>query len=128
MSDYRGQLVVLDFFAKWCTFCQRAMPAMQKLHDDYADRGVAVFSLSCRERDPDADPPQFVRSRGFTYPGLDGNTLAPQYQVRGIPAFYLIGPNGRLVFTGSGFSEERHQRLIDAIERQLRQIGGSSRN
>ena len=128
LSDYRGQVVVLDFFATWCTFCQRAMPAIQKLHDDYADRGVALFSLSCRERDADADPPQFVRSRGFTYPVLDGNTLAPQYQVRGIPAFYLIGPNGRLVYSGSGFSEERHQRLIDAIERQLSQIGGSSGN
>ena len=49
-------------------------------------------------------------------------------QVEPFHAVYDGETVGRLVFTGSGFSEERHQRLIDAIERQLRQIGGSSGN
>ena len=49
LVNYRGKLVVLDFWASWCPNCRNAMPAMQKLHDDYADRGVAIFAINCRE-------------------------------------------------------------------------------
>ena len=45
------------------------MPAMQKLHDDYADRGVALFSINCRERGR-LDPVKYLRDRGFSYPVL----------------------------------------------------------
>ncbi|MHC4416259.1 MAG: TlpA family protein disulfide reductase [Planctomycetota bacterium] len=124
LSEYRGQLVVLDFWATWCPHCRRAMPSVQQMHDQYSDRGVAVLAINCRDK-ANADPVGFVRGRGFTYPVLlDGNKIAPKYQVRGIPSFYVIAPDGRLLFKQSGFSAQVEQ----TIRRLIRQhVGEDSR-
>ena len=116
MREYRGKLVVMDFWATWCPHCRNAMPFMQRLHDTYSSRGVAILGINCRERSQ-ADPVKFVRDRGFDYPILlDGNAVAPRYRVGGIPAFFVIGPDGRLLYRGSGFGPSSEQNLLALIE------------
>ena len=115
MTDYRGQLVVLDFWASWCPHCKNAMPAMQRLHDEYGDRGVAILGINCRERSG-VDPVQFVRDLGFDYPILvGGGMVAPRYRLQGIPAFFVIGPDGRLLYRSSGFGAKQEQKLEQYI-------------
>ena len=119
LADYRGKLVVLDFWASWCPNCRNAMPAMQKLHDDYADRGVALFSINCRERGR-LDPVKYLRDRGFSYPVLvDGGGIAPPYRIEGIPAFFVIGPDGHLLYRSSGYAPGSEQKIIRYIEKFL---------
>lgn len=120
MTDYRGKLVVMDFWSTWCPHCREAMPAMQRLHDKYTDRGVAVLGINCRERTR-VDAAQFVRDRGFDYPiFVDGGGIAPRYRVQGIPAFFVIGPDGKLLYRGSGFGPAQEQKLVELIEENLR--------
>lgn len=119
LSDFRGQLVVLDFWATWCPFCRKAMPTIQKIHDTYGDRGVNVIAIDCMERGH-PDPVQFVRDQGFDYRVLaDPGTTAPRYRVSGLPVFMVIGPDGRVLHRDQGFDEAREARLIGAIERHL---------
>ncbi len=116
LREYRGKLVVMDFWATWCPHCRNAMPAMQEMHDQYSGRGVAILGVNCRERSQ-VDPVKFVRDQGFDYPILlNGNAIAPQYRVGGIPAFFVIGADGRLLYRGSGFGPASHQNLITLIE------------
>src|SRR6266567_2066513 len=49
LAQYRGKIVVLDFWATWCGPCAEVMPQMQKLHEKYKDKGVAVFGVSSWE-------------------------------------------------------------------------------
>lgn len=119
LSDYRGQVVLLDFWASWCPHCKRAMPAMQRLHDEYENRGVAVFGINCRDHG-DVEPGKLVRDRGFSYPViLDGNKIAPQYRVMGLPAFFIIDKDGRLVHSHAGFPADAEAKLKSIIERHL---------
>lgn len=119
LSDMRGKVVVMDFWATWCPHCRDAMPAMQKLHDAYADRGLEVLGINCRER-LNADPAGFVRDQGVTYPILlGGNQITMQYRVQGIPAFFVIDREGRLVHNQWGFSDPLEARLKEVIERCL---------
>jgi thiol-disulfide isomerase/thioredoxin len=122
LSDYRGQLVVLDFWASWCPHCNRAMPAVQQMHDKYGPRGVQLFALNCRDRG-DVNPVQYVRDKGFNYFVADGNTVAIQYRVGSLPAFYVIGPDGRLLYRESGYSPVKEQQLIRIIETHLADQG-----
>src|SRR5947199_8917493 len=50
LAQYRGKIVVLDFWATWCGPCAEVMPQMQKLHEKYKDRGVTVFGVSSWEK------------------------------------------------------------------------------
>jgi thiol-disulfide isomerase/thioredoxin len=123
LQDYRGKLVVLDFWASWCPHCNAAMPAIQRMHDEYADRGVEFLALNCRDRG-DVDPVAYIRNKGYTYFVADGNETAVRYRVGGLPSFYVIGPDGRLVHRQTGYSPEREKALIEVIERNLPETSG----
>ena len=119
LSEYRGKLVVLDFWATWCGYCKKAMPALQELHDEYADQGVAILGVNCRDK-AEVDPGAFMRARGYSYPVLlDGNSIAVAYRVGGIPAFYVISPDGRLMFKRTGFSASQERWLRSVIEKYV---------
>jgi thiol-disulfide isomerase/thioredoxin len=117
LADYRGQVVVLDFWATWCPPCRAAMPHVQKLYEQYKDRDVAVFGVNVSES---ADPIEFMRTGGYTYPILlNGDAVAAAYEVSGIPAFVVIDRAGRLIYRAAGFDERREKQLIKAIEKAL---------
>jgi len=60
---------------------------------------------------------------GYTYPVLlDGNSISVQYQVAGIPAFYIIGPDGRLIYQGTGFGGLQEENLYKNIELHLKKL------
>jgi thiol-disulfide isomerase/thioredoxin len=122
LSDYRGKLVVLDFWASWCPHCKRAMPAVQKMHDTYSARGVEMFGFNCRDGG-DVDPVGFVRGLGYNYFVADGNEAAIDYRVGPLPSFYVIDGEGRLLYTQTGYSEEKERQLIGVIERYLDEQG-----
>lgn len=119
LSAYRGRLVLLEFWASWCTYCKKSMPAVQKMQDTYSPRGLAVLAINYREGEQ-VNPGAFVRNQGYSYPVLlNGSQVEPLFRIGPIPSFYLVGPDGRLVHKEGGFNEEREVRLIEQIEKHL---------
>ena len=105
LKSLRGKVVVLDFWATWCGPCRRAMPEVQKLHNRFKDKAVAVFGVNCGERSPRVDPVKFMKDKGYTYGQLlHGELAARAYRVRGIPTFYVIGKDGKILFATSGIN------------------------
>ncbi|MBC7834818.1 MAG: TlpA family protein disulfide reductase [Phycisphaerales bacterium] len=104
LSDYKGKVVVLDFWATWCGPCVKAMPSVQRLHEKYKDKGVKVFGVNTWEK---GDAPKFMKDKGFTYGLLmKGDDVAKAYGVNGIPTFYVIGHDGKVVFHEVGKPED----------------------
>ena len=83
----------MDFWATWCGPCRVEMPALQKLYEDFAGRGVEIVAVSV-----DVLPevvPEFVRRLGLTFPVLlDGRSLQAQYRVRALPTLFVVDPSG----------------------------------
>jgi len=114
LSDYRGKVVLLDFWATWCGPCRAAMPGMQKLHEKFGEKGLVVLGMNSWEND---DPVAFMKDQGFTYQLLlKADEAAAKYMVTGIPTFYLIGPDGRIVDGSVGFDRNAEERLGAKIE------------
>lgn len=117
LASLRGKIVVMDFWATWCGPCVMAMPTMQALYEQYKDRPVAVFGINCRERGP-SNPAAFFKSKGHTYPVLlEGDAVANAYLVSGIPAFYVIGPDGRVLYAHAGLAPGTKETIRQLIER-----------
>jgi peroxiredoxin len=122
LSDYRGKVVVMDFWAVWCIPCLRAMPGLQKLHDELSKQGLIVLGLSTNEQG--GDPVQLMKDRGYTYQLLlNGESISESYNVVGLPTIYVIGVDGRILHAGFGANEIAEQRRATMIKDYLNQTG-----
>jgi peroxiredoxin len=103
LTDYRGRVVLLNFWATWCPACQSEMPAMERLYQAFKDRGFALLAISIDADGRSAVEP-FVRERMFTYPiGLDPKmAIADRYGVRALPTTVVVDRKGNLVARAVG--------------------------
>ncbi len=103
LSDLRGQVVVLNFWASWCPPCRREMPAFEDAWLASRDDGVVFVGLASNDLESDARA--FAQHVGVTYPlGLDlDGAVADAYLVRVMPTTYFIDRDGLLQRKLSGF-------------------------
>jgi peroxiredoxin len=102
LGDFRGRLVLVNFFATWCVPCREEMPALERLYRRYRDQGLVVLALSVRESAGEVGA--FVQEFGLSFPVLlDGEAeAASRFGVRPIPATYLVGEDGTLRWRALG--------------------------
>jgi thiol-disulfide isomerase/thioredoxin len=115
LASLKGKVVLLDFWATWCGPCKAAMPAIQKIADDYKDKGVVVLGINTWENSPDAAR-KYMADKKFTYPCLlAGDPLAEAYGVPGIPTIVVLGKDGSVEFLEVGMGGDGKIRAaIDA--------------
>ena len=117
LSEQRGKVIVLDFWASWCPPCRAAMPAMDRLYNTYKDRGVIVYGININDT---ADPIQFMYKMGVNYPLLvNGEPAAEIYRVEGIPTLVVIGVDGNILYRDSGWSPQLEDKIATIIEKEL---------
>lgn len=111
LSDYKGKLVLLNFWATWCMPCRKEMPGMEKLWQKYRDRGFVVLAVSSDEGSP-ARVKTFTEKFNLSFPVLldPEDEVGTLYNVSSLPATFLIDRQGRVVSRAVGsedwFSEE----------------------
>jgi len=98
LSDYRGKLVLLNFWASFCAPCRREMPALESLWLRYRDQGLVVLALSA-DRDNLQRVSAFINEGRYSFPVLldTEGEVRKTYEVRALPTSYLIGRDGRFV-------------------------------
>src|SRR5581483_1551271 len=119
LADYRGKVVVLDFWGTWCAPCIKAMPGIQALHEKFKEQNVVIFGIAVG--DDEGDPAGFMKRKGYTYGLLlKGDGVAKNYNAQLLPTLYVIGADGRIVHAEKGYREEAKTELATIIERQLK--------
>ncbi len=116
LSELRGKVVVLDFWASWCPPCQESLPHLGKLYRDHKpDENVQVYAVNVNEDRENVQ--SFITSRAIQVPVLidaDGS-VAKQYQVGGIPKTVIIGKDGRIAKVFSGFGDDTYDQIRQEI-------------
>lgn len=101
LADFRGQWVVVNFWATWCAPCLEEMPELQAFHDAQRNRAVVV-GVNFESRST-AEIREFVDRLAVTFPVvLSGGQPVPGFDLRGLPTTFLISPTGDLVETHLG--------------------------
>ena len=105
LNSYRGKVVLLDFWATWCTPCRDEIPHLVEMQNKYGNDGLQIIGLSM---DDGPEPVREFYSRfSMNYPVVMGDTkTADQYGgVFGLPIAYLIGRDGRMYFKHIGATD-----------------------
>jgi peroxiredoxin len=117
LEDYRGKVVVLDFWYRGCGWCVRAMPQLVSLAKDFKDQPVAVLGMNIDEDEKDA---RFVvAKKKLNYPNLKARGIPELYKVSAYPTLILIDAKGRVAEVHSGCSPTLRQDVGASIRRLL---------
>lgn len=94
LSQYRGKVVLVNFWATWCKPCTTEMPAMQAVYDKLQDRGFVVLAVN--ELEDEQKVREHIRQHGHTFPVLldRDNKVANQFGVFGLPVSVFIDEKG----------------------------------
>ncbi|NQW24339.1 MAG: TlpA family protein disulfide reductase [SAR202 cluster bacterium] len=94
LSDLRGKIVMVDFWASWCQPCRVEAPVLRKVYQEFQGQPVEFVGVAIWDSIGDAE--FFIQQEGVIYPnGFDGDgVIAIDYGVRGIPEKYFIGRDG----------------------------------
>jgi cytochrome c biogenesis protein CcmG/thiol:disulfide interchange protein DsbE len=102
LSDYAGQVVLVNFWATWCPPCKAEMPDINAYYEARQDDGLVVLAVNAQE--DTATVSSFIEATGFSFPVLldsDGR-VEQQYQVRSFPMTFVIDRDGRVVYIHNG--------------------------
>ena len=98
LTDYKGQVVLLNIWATWCEPCKVEMPSMEQLEKELGPSGLKIVAVSVDEGSADAVR-QFARDYGLTFEILHdpSGRIQRTYQTTGIPESFVINREGRIV-------------------------------
>lgn len=116
MSDLKGKVVILDFWATWCAPCKIEIPWFQDMYNRYKGQGLEVVGVAMDDEQGDVKP--FVESHGMNYRVLLGNdNVATQFGgIFGLPTTYIIGRDGKI--------QSKHMGLVskDTFEQDVKKL------
>jgi len=117
LSQYRGKIVLLNFWATWCKPCTTEMPAMQAGYDHLHDKGLVVLAIN--ELEDEGKVREHIQSYGHTFPVLmdHDNRVANMYGVYGLPVSVFIDERGVVqeYIKGGTLTEEKIYQVVDRL-------------
>lgn len=110
LGQFRGKVVLVDFWATWCPPCMREIPELSALHAELAGRGFTVLGVN---REPENLPAvrRFLAEKQVPFPvGVDNSGVADRYRIISLPTTVLIDRQGRVVNQFLGYTEPTRMR------------------
>jgi peroxiredoxin len=120
LSDYKGKVILLDFWATWCPPCRKEIPGFVDLYKTYKSRGLVVIGVSMDDTDDTPDVKRFAEQLKIDYPILLGfgrdDDLKPAFGELPLPTSFVIARDGRIC--------DRHDGLTakEQIESEIRAL------
>jgi peroxiredoxin len=129
LSQYRGKIVLVNFWATWCKPCTTEMPAMQTMYDKLRDKGFVVLAVN--ELEDDAKVREHIKQYGHTFPVLmdRDNKVANQFGVFGLPVSVFIDQEGRVqeYIKGGLLTEDKISQTVQRIQENKPMQAASAR-
>lgn len=122
LADYRGKVVLLNFWASWCPPCLREMPSMERLRVKMAGRPLAVVALDSAETRAEVDA--FLAKMQVGFPILldpDGSNTK-RWKVFALPTTFLLDASGRIRYVLTGPTEWDEGEALAKIEALLAEM------
>lgn len=121
LEEYRGQVVLLNFWASWCGPCRQEMPILDKLHQRYEDTGFAVLGVNV---EGEAAPAQkIVDKTNVTFPVLidDAQATSKLYDLKAMPSTVVIDRDGVVRYIHLGYKPGDEAKYVEVVKQLIRE-------
>jgi len=119
LGNYRGRVLVLDFFATWCQPCRTSIPHLVGMNKKYGPQGLYVLGMSADE-DGERAVKAFADKYRITYPiALAGESALADFGVRSVPVMFVIDKKGRVAEVFRGFTDDVARSAEQLIKKLL---------
>lgn len=119
LDNYRGHVLVVDFFATWCQPCRQSIPHLMEMNRKYGKQGLQVLGLSADE-DGERAVKAFANEYHINYPlALAGDDATVDFGVRSVPVMFVIDKKGAVAEVYRGFSDEMGRKMEQLVKRLL---------
>jgi len=119
LGNYRGRVLVLDFFATWCQPCRTSIPHLVEMNKKYGPQGLYVLGMSADE-DGERAVKAFADKYRITYPiALAGESALADFGVRSVPVMFVIDKKGRVAEVFRGFTDDVARSAEQLIKKLL---------
>ncbi|HEX8636690.1 MAG TPA: redoxin domain-containing protein, partial [Pyrinomonadaceae bacterium] len=119
LSDLKGKIVMVNFWATWCKPCIKEMPMFSKAYEKYKERGFEILAITV---DAPEDRPKvvtFAQQQKIVFPILYDESVAALYGVRSYPTTFFIGKQGTVRLQDSGLNLQTAERDLEIIIEEL---------
>ncbi|MBK3517145.1 peroxiredoxin family protein [Carboxylicivirga marina] len=120
-ADFKGKVVLLNFFATWCPPCIQELPVLEKeVWNQFKDNEDFVLLVIGREHTPE-ELKKFAKEKGFDLPFCpdEERKIFSQFATQSIPRNYIINKGGKVIYASRGYSHKEFEHMIDVLKRQL---------
>ena len=121
LSEFRGEVVLINFWASWCGPCRQEMPILSELHDRYKAMGFTVLAVNVEENTSDAR--KLLKDMPVSFPVLfDSNsTVSKQYDVVAMPSTVLVDRNGNMRYLHKGYKPGLENTYVEQVRTLIRE-------
>ena len=121
LTEQRGKITVINFWASWCGPCRKEMPILQSFHEKYTDLGVQVWGVNVEQENQAGR--DFISKVNVNFPILfdDKNTLSALYQVDAMPTTVVVDRSGQVRYVFRGYKDGYEKKYAKAIKKLIRE-------
>ena len=121
LEEYRGQVVLINFWASWCGPCRQEMPILDRLHKRYEDTGFAVLGVNV---EGEAAPAQkIVDKTNVTFPVLidEGQAVSELYDLEAMPSTVVVDRDGLVRYVHRGYKPGDEAKYVEVVKKLIRE-------
>ncbi len=118
LNDFRGKVVMINFWATWCAPCRQELPHMEKLHQDFKDKGFVLLGVNIDN--DSAAAKKMAEEFKLTFPVLydEKQQTSKLYKLKAMPSTFVIDRNGKIKNVFLGYKpglEKKHEKAVEKL-------------